>query len=127
MMKIQVISFGFKYGQPDDAQLQFDVRCLPNPYYVSELRPMCGLDAPVAAYVMQYAQSQRYLDAMYQVVNMTAELLQEKACNDLIVYVGCTGGRHRSVTLACALVEKLEQAGWYCSLQHRQLAQETRQ
>ena len=121
-MMIQIVSFGFKYGQPEDAQLQFDVRCLPNPYYVPELRPFCGLDKAVAEYIMTAQESRDYLEAMYQVVNLTARLRREqKKDEDLLVYVGCTGGRHRSVCLAHALYEKLERSGWPCRLRHRQL------
>lgn len=121
-MTIQIISFGFKYGQPADAQLQFDVRCLPNPYYIPELRPLSGLDAAVSDYVLSFEQSRAYLQAMYQVVQMTAELrrAQEKD-EDLVVYVGCTGGRHRSVSLARALARRLTASGWSCSLQHREM------
>ena len=121
-MKIDIISFGFKYGQPVDAQLQFDVRCLPNPYYIPELRPMSGLDARVSDYVLSFDQSRQYLQAAYQTVALTAQLRQAQEKNeDLVVYVGCTGGRHRSVTIACALAARLEQEGWSCRLRHRQL------
>lgn len=121
-MTIQIISFGFKYGQPADAQLQFDVRCLPNPYYVPELRPLSGLDDAVYDYVMSYADSRQYLRAMQDLVTMTARLrLAQQKEEDLVVYVGCTGGRHRSVTLARALTAELTAAGFACRLHHRQL------
>lgn len=121
-MTIQIISFGFKYGQPADAQLQFDVRCLPNPYYEPHLRPLSGLDAAVSDYVLSFAQSQDYLRAMQQVVLLTAALRREQEKEeDLVVYVGCTGGRHRSVTLARALTKSLEEAGWPCRLRHREI------
>lgn len=121
-MTIQIYSFGFKYGQPEDAQLQFDVRCLPNPYYIPELRPMSGLDAEVYDYVMSFDDSRRYLAAMQELCAMTARLRQTQGKDeDLVIYVGCTGGRHRSVTLARALTEELTRAGFACQLHHRQL------
>lgn len=125
-MTIHIISFGFKYGQPADAQLQFDVRCLPNPYYIPDLRPLSGLDAEVYDYVMSFDESKHYLEAMEQVVSMTARLrLAQQKDEDLTVYIGCTGGRHRSVTLARALTRSLEEAGYVCCLRHRQMDDRT--
>ena len=125
-MTIHIISFGFKYGQPADAQLQFDVRCLPNPYYIPDLRPLSGLDAEVYDYVMSFDESKHYLEAMEQVVSMTAHLrLAQQKDEDLTVYIGCTGGRHRSVTLARALTRSLEEAGYVCCLRHRKMGDRT--
>ena len=121
-MTIHIHSFGFKYGQPENAQLQFDVRFLPNPYYIPELRPLSGLDAAVYDYVMSFDESRQYLSAMLDVCAMTARLrLAQGKDEDLEIFVGCTGGRHRSVTLARALTAELTRAGFACQLHHRQL------
>lgn len=119
--EILICSFGFQYGPPADAELQFDVRGLPNPYYVPELKCLCGLDAPVADYVFSFRQSQEYLAAIVQVVQIAAQLAQARQQACLKVYVGCTGGQHRSVATVQALGRQLQELGWVCHTRHREL------
>ena len=101
-----VLSFGFKYGIPSDADLVFDVRLLPNPYYIEELRPYSGKDKPVRDFVMKLPQSGVFLgqdgDNRFLIPNYIGE-----GKNQLVIGIGCTGGKHRSVTLANALYERL--------------------
>ena len=102
---ITVLSFGFKYGIPNDADLVFDVRFLPNPYYIEELRPMSGNDQPVRDYVMNNDTAKTVLDKAYgygRISHTELHFLREKT--QLVIGIGCTGGKHRSVTLANEIV-----------------------
>jgi UPF0042 nucleotide-binding protein len=102
-MRIRVLSFGFKYGIPHDADLMFDVRFLPNPYFVPDLRHGSGLDAAVADYVLGQADCQGFLDRVTALLTYCLPLFQREGKSYLTIAVGCTGGRHRSV----AIVERL--------------------
>ena len=104
---ITVLSFGFKYGIPNDADLVFDVRFLPNPYYISELRPQSGNDKPVSDYVMKSEVSQEFLKKLADMVQFLIPHYVEEGKNQLVIAIGCTGGKHRSVTLANELYNKL--------------------
>lgn len=120
-MIINVVSFGFKYGLPIDADLVFDVRFLPNPYYIDELRRFSGNDDAVKNYVMKW-------DAAKEFIKKTSELLEflipnyiKEGKSQLVIAVGCTGGRHRSVTIANALYESLKANGHTTLIYHRDL------
>jgi UPF0042 nucleotide-binding protein len=107
----RVVSFGFKYGLPQDADLVFDLRYLPNPHFVPELRPMVGTQAPVADYVLAAPEAQELLGDLE---NLLGKLLPRYAAEGkayLTVALGCTGGRHRSVAMAEALAKRLSSAG----------------
>ena len=104
---ITVLSFGFKYGIPSDADLVFDVRFLPNPYYISELRPQSGNDKPVSDYVMKSEISQEFLKKLTDMVQFLIPHYVEEGKNQLVIAIGCTGGKHRSVTLANELYNNL--------------------
>lgn len=104
---ITVLSFGFKYGIPNDADLVFDVRFLPNPYYIEELRPLSGNDKEVRDYVMSSETSGEFLDKLTDMVEFLIPNYVKEGKNQLVVAIGCTGGKHRSVTLANALYERL--------------------
>lgn len=120
-IKITVMSFGFKYGLPSEADLVFDVRFLPNPYYDDELRPMCGLDEPVSSFVFGYPQTVEFEKKLRELVDFLLPLYTEEGKFSLTIAVGCTGGRHRSVALANALNEYLLKKGENTVLINRDL------
>lgn len=104
---ITVLSFGFKYGIPADADLVFDVRFLPNPYYVEELRSHTGEEAAVQAYVRQGGTADEFLTKLYDMLEFLIPNYVLEGKNQLVIAVGCTGGKHRSVTIAGALYQYL--------------------
>ncbi len=104
---VTVLSFGFKYGIPNDADLVFDVRFLPNPYYIDELRSKTGNDSEIQDYVMGFDESHQFLDKLEDMVRFLIPNYIVEGKNQLVIAVGCTGGKHRSVTLANKLYERL--------------------
>lgn len=104
---ITVTAFGYKYGLPMDADLVFDVSFLPNPYYVSELRPLSGLDANVANFVLSRNEAREFMDRLCSLLDLLIPLYAEEGRYTLHIAVGCTGGRHRSVAVANALATRL--------------------
>lgn len=108
---VTVMSFGYKHGLPMDADLVFDARFLPNPYYVEDLRPMCGLDRPVAEFVFSYQQTRIFMEKMEDLVSFLLPLYIEEGKLGLTIAIGCTGGRHRSVAIAAALNDYLQAKG----------------
>lgn len=102
---ITVMSFGFKHGLPMDADLVLDVRFLPNPYYVEELRPLCGLDRPVFEFVFSYQQTRTFMEKIQELIDFLLPLYVEEGKLGITIAIGCTGGRHRSVAIASALNE----------------------
>lgn len=102
-LQVTVMSFGYKHGLPMEADLVFDARFLPNPYYVDELRMLSGLDLPVKEFVFGYPQSRRFLEMLEEMLDFLLPLYVEEGKLGLTVAIGCTGGRHRSVALASAL------------------------
>ena len=107
---IKVCSFGFKYGIPMDADLVFDVRFLPNPYYIQELREFTGNDAPVRDYVMSFDESLKFLDKLTDLLEFLIPLYIKEGKNQLVIAIGCTGGKHRSVTLANEIYNRLKKS-----------------
>ena len=105
---VNVVSFGFKYGMPLDADLVFDVRFLPNPFYVEELKLLNGLDAPVRDYVFGFEQSNIFMDKLTDMIEYLLPLYIEEGKYSLTIAIGCTGGRHRSVAVASALAGHLK-------------------
>lgn len=121
-MYVTVLSFGFKYGIPEDADLVFDVRFLPNPYYDEHLRPLTGQVQAVRDYVMQGGTADAFLKKLYDMIDFLLPNYINEGKNQLVVAVGCTGGKHRSVTIARALYEHLEAAGEYgIRIDHRDI------
>ncbi len=120
-MGIHCISFGYKHGIPNDADLVFDVRCLPNPFYVPELKKLTGLDSAVFDYVMKFEQSKEYAQRLFQLVDFSLELYREEGRSQLILAFGCTGGHHRSVTFARLMYEHLKNNGFAVSVSHRDI------
>lgn len=104
---ITVLSFGFKYGIPSDADLVFDVRFLPNPYYVEELRSKTGEEEAVQEYVKRGGNADIFLDKLYDLLEFSIPNYILEGKNQLVIGIGCTGGKHRSVTVALALYERL--------------------
>ena len=120
-MTVNVTSFGFKYGIPIEADLVFDVRFLPNPFYLTELRNLTGLDEPVRAFLFRYQQT---LDFMTHLENLMGFLLPQYVAEGkaaLVIAVGCTGGHHRSVAITRALAEFIRQKGYSASENHRDM------
>lgn len=100
LMSINVTSFGFKYGVPIDADLIFDVRFLPNPHYVEQLRPRTGQDADVYDYVMKWPETQQFLTKLLDMLNYLIPQYHKEGKSQLVIGIGCTGGKHRSVAIA---------------------------
>ena len=127
-MAVNVISFGFKYGLPMEADLVFDVRFLPNPYYIEALRPQSGLDQAVESYVFQSSQAKGYLTRVEELLSYTLPLYAEEGRAAMVIAVGCTGGHHRSVAVAHALARFLrERCGCPVVENHRDLARNRRE
>ncbi|ACB85591.1 RNase adapter RapZ [Natranaerobius thermophilus] len=118
---VSIISFGYKHGLPLDADLVFDVRFLPNPYYVDELRPLSGNDDSVEQYVLHFDATKQFLDKMEDMIQFLLPKYLKEGRTQLIIAVGCTGGRHRSVVISNWLKDKLLKTGYQIALQHRDL------
>ena len=108
---VTVVSFGYKHGIPLDADLVFDVRFLPNPFYVEQLRPLTGLDRPVAEYVFSYQQTRTFMEKIEDMLDFLLPMYIEEGKMNLTVAIGCTGGHHRSVAIASAVNEYLKAKG----------------
>ncbi|HJB95241.1 MAG TPA: RNase adapter RapZ [Candidatus Mediterraneibacter intestinigallinarum] len=122
---ITVMSFGFKYGIPQDSDLVFDVRFLPNPYYIDELKEKTGNDPEVQDYVMENDKSQIFLEKLTDMVNFLIPNYILEGKNQLVIAIGCTGGKHRSVTLANALYQKLDkQENYGVRIEHRDIGKD---
>ena len=121
-LMITVLSFGFKYGIPADSDLVFDVRFLPNPYYVEGMRPLSGNDAPVRDYVMGFETAQVFAEKLEDMIRFLIPNYISEGKHQLIISIGCTGGKHRSVTLANELYRRLSNAKDYgIRIEHRDL------
>jgi RNase adapter protein RapZ len=118
-LTVSLVSFGYKYGLPTDADLAFDCRFLPNPFFVEELRPKTGLDAAVADYVMDRDDTRTFLEHVQNLLAFTLPRYQREGKSYLTIAIGCTGGRHRSVTLVEALRSRLEAMGVRVLVRHR--------
>jgi len=120
-MQTTVVSFGYKHGIPLDVDIVLDCRFLPNPYWVDELRPLSGLDAPVRDYVLAMPESVAFLDKVQDLLAMLLPSFEQEGKSYLTVALGCTGGRHRSVVLAEALAGRLCGAGVRTAAFHRDI------
>ncbi len=112
-LMVTVMSFGFKHGIPADADLVFDVRFLPNPFYIEELKHQTGNDKPVQDYVLSFPQTREFLSKLEDMITFLIPYYVKEGKNQLVIAIGCTGGQHRSVTLANALYENLKDKGEY--------------
>ena len=120
-LMVTVNSFGFKYGIPMDSDLVFDVRFLPNPFYVAELKEFTGNDKPVYDYVMKSDESKVFLDKLTDMVEFLIPYYIREGKNQLVISIGCTGGKHRSVTLANALGDELNAKGHAVIVNHNDI------
>ena len=120
-LNVCVTSFGFKYGLPMEADMVFDVRFLPNPFYVENLRPHTGLDDGVRDYVFQFSQSHQFLEKMEDMVSFLLPQFVEEGKSMVVVAIGCTGGKHRSVAMTHALAQYIEGLGYRVSENHRDM------
>jgi UPF0042 nucleotide-binding protein len=120
-MQVRVVSFGFKYGLPVDADLVFDVRYLANPHFVPDLKPLTGRDAPVAEFVLGSSEAQELLADVTQLLDRTLPRYEREGKAYLTIAIGCTGGRHRSVALAEELGKRLGTSR-QVSVGHRDIA-----
>ncbi len=123
---ITVLSFGFKYGIPNDSDLVFDVRFIPNPYYIPDMREFTGNDDKIKNYVMQWHESQQFLDKLEDMVEFLIPNYIKEGKNQLVISIGCTGGKHRSVTLANALYSLLKQNGHRVIIDHRDIDKDSK-
>ncbi len=117
--RIEVMSFGFKYGLPLDADLVFDVRFLPNPHYVSELRNKTGLDDAVYNYVMDAPESESFYKHLMDLLTPIIPGYEKEGKSVLVIAIGCTGGQHRSVAFAKRISEELKEENWLVNTNHR--------
>ena len=120
-LKVNVVSFGFKYGAPKDSDLVFDVRCLPNPFYVPELKHHTGLEAPVREYVMSFREAQDLEPKLLDLINYLVPLYRTEGKSQLTISVGCTGGKHRSVVFAEIIYNSIKEKGFNVSVYHRDI------
>ena len=120
-LAVTCISFGFKYGVPTEADLMFDVRCLPNPFYIDELKYRTGLDEPVREYVMKWEQTNAVLDKIKDFVDYTIPLYKDEGKSQLLIAIGCTGGKHRSVAMTQALYQHLSDNKIKVAVHHRDI------
>ncbi len=119
---VTILSFGFKYGIPTDSDLVFDVRFLPNPYYVEELRAKTGKDQEVQDYVMRTGTAGQFLEKLVDLIEFSLPYYVDEGKNQLVISIGCTGGQHRSVTIAEQLYRRLSSHSEYgFKLEHRDM------
>jgi UPF0042 nucleotide-binding protein len=118
---VSIESFGFKYGIPIDCDLVFDVRFIPNPFYIPELKPKTGNDSEVSNYVMSFSESKTFLNKLTDMINFLLPQYVKEGKSQLVVGIGCTGGKHRSVTMANQLFSKLRQKDVSVVIEHRDI------
>ena len=109
---VNVMAFGFKYGSPLDADLVFDVRCFPNPFYVAELKEKTGNDKEVQEYVMNSEESVKFMEKLIDMIKFMLPLYSDEGKSTLTIAIGCTGGKHRSVTMANKLADFLDEENY---------------
>ncbi len=120
-MLITCMSFGFKYGIPLEADLIFDVRCLPNPFYIKELKHKTGLDEEVRNYVLGFDVTQEFVEKLLSYLDFSIPLYKEEGKSELVIGIGCTGGKHRSVTLARLFNAHFLENGQQSAIHHRDI------
>ena len=117
--RVEIVSFGFKYGLPIDADIVMDVRFLPNPHYIPELRPLTGCDKPVYDYVMSFEQTEKFYQSFSQLLLQIMPGYIKEGKSNLTIAIGCTGGQHRSVALTNRVGECLKENGYTVNTTHR--------
>jgi len=121
---ITVVSFGFKYGIPVDSDLVFDVRFLPNPFYIPDLKHYSGNEKPVSDYVMSFPQTKEFVDRLHDMLKFLVPNYLKEGKRQLIISIGCTGGRHRSVTIANEIYKRLKNDGQIVNIDHRDIEED---
>ncbi len=121
-LNVNVLSFGFKHGIPIEADLVFDVRFMPNPYYIAEMKHMTGLDQEVYDFVMGFQQTGEFLDQLEKMLAYLLPLYREEGKTVLVIAIGCTGGRHRSVVVARELSRFITEQGYGVTENHRDIS-----
>ena len=121
VFEVIVQSFGFKYGIPIEADLVFDVRFLPNPYYIAELRHQTGLDEGVYSFVFGYQQTKDFMAHLESLIGFLLPQYVEEGKAALVIGIGCTGGQHRSVAITKALADFIKQKGYQATENHRDM------
>lgn len=119
-MAVDIFSFGFKHGAPIDADIVFDVRFITNPYYIDELRPLTGEQAEVADYVLGFPIAQNFVERFSNLLYDLMPAYGEEGKGKLTIGIGCTGGQHRSVAVAIALAQRLQEKGVRATVRHRE-------
>jgi len=120
-MMVSMVSFGFKHGLPLEADLVFDVRFMPNPFYIDSLRDHTGLDADVRDYVFSFRETEQFVEKLRDLLRFVLPLYREEGKTVLVVAIGCTGGRHRSVAVTHALAEYAASLGYQVTENHRDM------
>lgn len=123
-LMVRILSFGFKHGIPADADLVFDVRFLPNPFYIDDLKHKTGNDAEVQDYVMSFPEAHIFIEKLTDMIGFLIPNYIKEGKYQLVIGIGCTGGKHRSVTLANRLHERMKDKGGYgINISHRDIGQ----
>ncbi|GGB53968.1 RNase adapter RapZ [Virgibacillus dakarensis] len=120
IFSVHMVSFGFKYGVPIDADLMFDVRFLPNPHYVSHLQPLTGLNQEVSSYVFKWSETRKFIEKVLDLLQFMLPQYKKEGKSQLVVAIGCTGGQHRSVALAEHFAKQLS-SGYITHITHRDI------
>ena len=120
-MLVSLVSFGFKHGLPMEADLVFDVRFMPNPFYIDALKAKTGLDAEVRDYVFSFRETGQFMEKLRELLGFVLPLYREEGKTVLVVAVGCTGGHHRSVAVTHALAEYINSLGYQVTENHRDM------
>lgn len=123
-LMIKVMSFGFKYGVSTESDLVFDVRCLPNPYYVKELKSHTGIESCVQDYVMGFEQSQKLFEKLTDLIDYLIPMYVQEGKSRLVIAFGCTGGKHRSITFAEYMAKHLVNKGYKVQKYHRDITKD---
>jgi len=121
---LNIISFGFKYGIPLDGDLVFDVRFLPNPYYIESMKKLSGNDDEVREYVMRWPEAREFMEKLVEMIEFLIPYYIKEGKSQLVIAIGCTGGRHRSVTMSNMLCQRLKEKDHRVILEHRDIYEE---
>ena len=121
LMRVNISSFGFRHGIPEDADFVFDLRFLPNPYFVPDLQALSGKDDSVAAYIFSYPEAREFRDKTLELLRFVLARMAEEGRYRVTIAFGCTGGRHRSVAMAESLAKELSKTGYPVSINHRHI------
>lgn len=121
---VNIVSFGFKYGIPIDSDLVFDVRFIPNPYYIPDLKPKTGLEEEVLDYIMSFPETRTFITKLFDMINFLLPQYVKEGKSQLIIAIGCTGGKHRSVAIADKLYKRLKRRGAHVVIEHRDITRD---